>query len=80
MLHATLLTLAVLAAPPADKAKPAPQILDPVCKMKVEPKWASVSVRGRDYKVCSKHCGMALQKDPDKYLEKDGSVKAEKKK
>jgi YHS domain-containing protein len=39
----------------------------------------TTTVRGQEYRVCSKHCADALQKDPDKYLEKDGSVKAEKK-
>lgn len=80
MLHAALLTLAVLAAPAAEKAKPATNTKDPVCKMTVDAKASTVAVRGREYRVCSKSCGSALQKDPDKYLEKDGSVKAEKKK
>jgi len=74
---APLLTLVMLAAP---ASKPATNTLDPVCRMKADSKDAVVSVRGQDYRVCSKHCGSALQKDPDKYLEKDGSVKAEKKK
>lgn len=78
MLHAALLTLAVLAAP-AQPAKPATNVKDPVCKMAVDAKSSSVAVRGQSYRVCNKHCGEALQKDPDKYLEKDGSVKAEKK-
>jgi YHS domain-containing protein len=80
MLHAALLTLAVLAAPAAEKAKPAVNAKDPVCKMTVDAKSSTVAVRGQEYRVCSKHCGASLQKDPDKYLEKDGSVKAEKKK
>ncbi|WP_043483972.1 YHS domain-containing protein [Geothrix fermentans] len=79
MLPAALLTLAVLAAPAAGKAKPATNTKDPVCKMTVDAKSATVAVRGREYRVCSKYCGEALQKDPDKYLDKDGSVKAEKK-
>ncbi len=79
MFHTALLSLAVLAAPAADKAKPATNTKDPVCKMTVDEKSATFAVRGRDYRVCSKHCGDALQKDPDKYLDKDGSVKAEKK-
>lgn len=79
MFHAALLSLAVLAAPAADKAKPAANTLDPVCKMKVDAKSTIAVVRGQEYRVCSKHCVGALQKDPDKYLEKDGSVKAEKK-
>jgi YHS domain-containing protein len=80
MFHAALITLAVLAAPAVDQAKPATNVKDPVCKMDVNAKSATAAVRGQSYRVCSKHCGEALQKDPDKYLEKDGSVKAEKKK
>ncbi|MBI1754042.1 MAG: hypothetical protein HY014_10170 [Acidobacteria bacterium] len=79
MLHAALLTFAVLASP-AGQAKPATNVKDPVCKMDVNAKSATVVVRGQAYRVCNKHCGEALQKDPDKFLEKDGSVKAEKKK
>ena len=77
MLRAALFSLAVLAAPAADKAKPATNLKDPVCKMTVDAKAATVAVRGQEYRVCSKHCGATLQKDPDKYLGKDGSVKAE---
>ncbi len=79
MLRAALLSLAVLAAPAAEKAKPATNLKDPVCKMTVDAKALTVAVRGREYRVCSKECGAALQKDPDKFLEKNGSVKAEKK-
>ncbi|WIL19795.1 hypothetical protein [Geothrix sp.] len=79
MLHTALLSLALLAAPAAEKAKPATNTKDPICKMAVNEKSTTVAVRGQEYRVCSKHCGAALQKDPDKYLEKDGSVKAEKK-
>lgn len=79
MFPAALLSLVILAAPAAEKAKPATNLKDPVCKMSVDAKAATVAVRGREYRVCSKSCGASLQKDPDKYLEKDGSVKAEKK-
>ncbi|HEY3400264.1 MAG TPA: hypothetical protein VGK03_06480 [Geothrix sp.] len=80
MLHAALLSLAVLSAPAVGKAKPATNSIDPVCRMTVDAKSATVEVRGQDYRVCSKHCGVSLQKDPDKYLEKDGTAKAAKKK
>jgi YHS domain-containing protein len=30
-------------------------------------------VRGREYLLCCKGCGPKLEKDPDKYLEKDGT-------
>ncbi len=78
MLHAALLSLAVLAAPAADKAKPATNTIDPICRMKTSPKDQVVVVKGQEYRVCSKHCATSLQKDPDKYLEKDGSVKGAK--
>ncbi|GLH71149.1 hypothetical protein GETHPA_26820 [Geothrix rubra] len=80
MLSAALLSLAVLAAPAPAKAKPATNTKDPVCKMTMDAKAMTVAVRGREYRVCSKECGAALQKDPDKYLEKDGTPKVEKKK
>jgi YHS domain-containing protein len=79
MLRAALISLAVLAAPAAEQVKPATNTKDPVCKMPVTAKSMTVVVRGREYRVCNNHCGEALQKDPDKFLEKDGSVKAEKK-
>jgi YHS domain-containing protein len=79
MLPAALFSLAVLAAPAADQVKPAINTKDPVCGMAVPAKAPTVAVRGREYRVCSKECGAALQKNPDKYLDKDGSVKAEKK-
>ena len=80
MLQAALLSLAVLAAPAPSKNKPAVNTKDPVCGMAVPDKAPTAAVRGREYRICSKHCGEALQKDPDKYLEKDGTPKVEKKK
>ena len=76
---APLLAIALLAAPAA-KPAPATNTKDPVCKMAVNAKSTTVAVRGRQYRVCNRHCGEALQQNPDKFLEKDGSVKAEKKK
>jgi YHS domain-containing protein len=75
---APLFALVLLAAPAA-KPVAATNTKDPVCKMAVTAKSATVAVRGQSYRVCNKHCGEALQKDPDKFLEKDGSLKAEKK-
>jgi YHS domain-containing protein len=75
---APLFALVLLAAPAA-KPAPATNTKDPVCKMAVNEKSTTVAVRGQSYRVCNKHCGEALQKDPDKFLEKDGSVKVEKK-
>ena len=75
----SLFALSLLAAPAAGKAKPATNTVDPVCNMKVDAKSMTVAVRGQDYRVCSKHCGEAISKDPDKYLEKDGTPKNAKK-
>jgi YHS domain-containing protein len=79
MFRAALFSLAALATLSAEQAKPAVNLKDPVCKMAVTAKSMTATVRGQEYRVCNKHCAEALQKDPDKYLEKDGSVKAEKK-
>ena len=48
MLRAALFSLAVLAAPAAEPAKPATNTLDPVCKMAVTPKSMTATVRGQD--------------------------------
>ncbi|HEX9082668.1 MAG TPA: hypothetical protein VF768_10335, partial [Holophagaceae bacterium] len=61
------------------KTKPATNLKDPVCGMAVPAKAPTVAVRGRDYRVCGKDCGEALQKHPEKYLEKDGTPKNAKK-
>lgn len=71
-MFAPLLALTLLAAP---AAKPATNTKDPVCNMTVDAKAMTAEVRGQAYRVCSKHCVEALQKDPDKYLNKDGSLK-----
>ena len=79
MFRAALLSFAVVTAFAGEAAKPATNTKDPVCRMPVTAKSMTVAVRGREYRVCGKDCAEALQKNPDKYLEKDGSVKAEKK-
>ncbi|OIQ74945.1 hypothetical protein GALL_433950 [mine drainage metagenome] len=79
MLHAALLSLAVLAAPAPAKAKPATNVKDPVCGMAVPAKAPTVTVHGREYRVCGKACGDSPQKHPEKYLEKDGTPKNAKK-
>ena len=49
---------------PADTTSPT-LVVDPVCKMKVDAKAAVATVRGQEYRVCSKHCAGALEKDPE---------------
>ncbi len=78
MFNPAFLTLVLLAAPAAEKAKPATNTKDPVCNMTVDAKALTAEVRGQAYRVCSKHCVTSLQKDPDKYLNKDGSLKTAK--
>ncbi len=75
---APLLVLSLLAAPAA-KPAPATNTACPVLGGKVTEKSKTVVVRNREYRLCCAGCDTKLLKDPDKYLEKDGSVKAEKK-
>ena len=65
-----LLALAVLAAP---APKPATNTICPVMGGKVDDKSPTVVVRGRTYRVCCAGCDGLLKKDPDKYLNKDGT-------
>lgn len=78
MLNAALLTLAVLVAP-AGKAKPATNTVCPTCPMKVNEKSPVATVRGQDYRTCCKTCSADLEKNPDKFLNKDGTPKNAKK-
>ena len=66
-----LLSAIVLAGDPT----PASNTQCPTCPMKVSDKSPAVAVRGRSYRVCCMDCGKDLQKNPDKYLEKDGTPK-----
>lgn len=74
-----LLTLALLAAP-GDKPTPATNTTCPVLGGKVTEKSKTVAVRGREYRLCCAGCDTKLLKDPDRYLEKDGTPKNAKKK
>jgi len=73
-----LLALSLLAAP---AAKPVPSIntLCPVLGGKVTATSKTVVVRGREYRLCCAGCDANLLKDPDKYLEKDGTPRNVKK-
>jgi YHS domain-containing protein len=73
-----LLALAVLAAP-ATKPVPATNTLCPVLGGKVTEKSKTVVVRGHEYRLCCAGCDTQLLKNPDKYLEKDGTPKNAKK-
>ncbi len=44
--------------------------LDPVCKMKVDPKTAAAKAeyKGQTYYFCAPGCKAAFERDPEKYL------------
>ena len=71
---ATLFSLALLAAPAA-KPVPANNTACPVLGGKVTEKSKTVVVRDREYRICCAGCDTKLLKDPDKYLQKDGTPK-----
>jgi len=71
-----LLSLAMTASP---QAKPATNTKCPVLGGKVTEKSKTVAVRGQEYRICCGGCDTTLLKNPDKYLEKDGTPKNAKK-
>ena len=75
MLNSLFLALAILGAPAPDKPVPATNTKCPVMNEAVNEKSRTVVVRGREYRVCCGRCVSKLQKDPDKYLEADGTPK-----
>ncbi len=72
----SLLAFAILALPPV---QPATDTKCPVLGGKVTEKSKTVVVRGREYRLCCAGCDANLTKNPDKYLEKDGTPKNAKK-
>ena len=75
---APFLSLMILAAP-ATKPVPASNAVCPVLGGKVTEKSKTVAVRGREYRICCAGCDTQLLKNPDKFLEKDGTPKNAKK-
>jgi len=75
MLNAALVSLLVLATPGAQKAKPAHNTICPGCGGAVTAKSPTAIVRDQTYRFCCSDCGAMVQKNPDKYLEKDGTPK-----
>jgi YHS domain-containing protein len=71
-----LLTLSMTASP---QAKPATNTKCPVLGGKVTEKSKTVAVRGQEYRLCCGGCDTTLLKNPDKYLEKDGTPRNAKK-
>ena len=75
---ASLLALTILAATAA-KPIPATNTTCPVLGGKVTESSKTVTVRGREYRLCCAGCDSTLLKNPEKYLEKDGTPKNAKK-
>jgi YHS domain-containing protein len=75
---APLLALSLLATTAA-KPLPATNTVCPVLGGKVTESSKTVIVRGREYRLCCAGCDTNLLKDPDKYLQKDGTPKNAKK-
>ena len=75
---APLFALTLLAATAA-KPTPATNTTCPVLGGKVTESSKTVIVRGREYRLCCAGCDTNLLKDPDKYLQKDGTPKNAKK-
>jgi len=76
-----LLLTAALATAPTAAPKPATNTVCPVLHGPVSEKTTTkVVVRGQEYRICCAGCDTKLLADPDKYLNKDGSVKLAKKK
>ena len=79
MLNVALVTLVMLTAPNAQKDKPSHNRTCPGCGGAVTAKSPLAAVRGQSYRFCCPDCGTMVQKNPDKYLEKDGTPKNAKK-
>jgi len=59
--------------------KPAENTVCPVVGGKVCETSETITVRGRAYRYCRPPCARKLEKNPDKYLNQDGSPKNGKK-
>jgi len=61
------------------KPEPATNTICPVMGNAVGEKSTVVVVRGKSYRICCAPCGQKMEKNPDKYLEQDGTPKNAKK-
>ena len=71
--------LTIVTAFAQEEPRPPENTVCPVMGQKVNEKSSTVVINGRTYRICCAPCGGKLEKDPDKYLDPDGSVKKEKK-
>lgn len=67
-----ILATALLAAAPAPQ--PASNLQCPVMGTKVQAGSATVVIRNQEYRICCKECAGKLRKDPNHYLNRDGSM------
>ena len=72
------LCFTLLMAAPQEQPKPAENTVCPVMGNKVSEKSSTVVVKGRAYYICCNPCASKLEKDPEKYLNPDGTPKNEK--
>jgi YHS domain-containing protein len=57
----------------SDEKKAAGKVVDPVCGMEVDPKTApSATYKGQTYYFCSADEKAKFEKDPEKYVKKEG--------
>jgi YHS domain-containing protein len=57
----------------SDEKKAAGKVVDPVCGMEVDPKTAtSATYQGKTYYFCSADDKAKFEKEPEKYVKKDG--------
>lgn len=52
------------------------QVCDPVCGMQFEEEQSATTVqyKGRTYYFCAEHCKTLFEKDPERYVEREGEV------
>jgi YHS domain-containing protein len=78
MIFSICLTLFASFAQVQEQPVPPENTVCPVLGQKVDEKSSTVVVKGRTYRICCPPCAPKLQKDPDKYLNPDGSLKKKK--
>ena len=67
---ALFLTLTLTASP---QARPATNSVCPVCASEVYRDSRTTAVGSQNYRLCCGECGKSLAKQPETYLEKDGT-------
>ena len=79
MLLPLIISMALASAQQPPQPAPAENTTCPVMGQKVNEKSRTAVVKGRTYRICCIPCGPKLEKDPDKYLNPDGTPKNQKK-